>query len=95
LSLLIAGRLYNGSHVVKAVALGASGVYMARPFLIAAMVKGERGVANYIEAVKEETQMLVSALGKYDINELSDEDMAALDKDVAKMLGIQYVYGDI
>jgi glutamate synthase domain-containing protein 2 len=95
LSLLIAGRLYNGSHVVKAVALGASGVYMARPFLIAAMVKGEKGVANYIEAVKEETQMLVSALGKYDIKELSDEDIAALDKDVAKMLGIQYVYGDI
>jgi len=26
---------------------------------------------------------------------LSDEDIAALDKDVAKMLGIQYVYGDI
>jgi len=26
---------------------------------------------------------------------LSDEDIAALDKDVAKMLGIQYVYGYI
>ena len=91
-SLLLAGRLYNGSHVVKAMALGASGAYMARPFLIAAMVKGERGVANYIEAVKEEMQMLVSALGKYDIKEVSTEDIAALDKDVAEMFGIPYVY---
>jgi glutamate synthase domain-containing protein 2 len=93
-SLLIAGRLYNGSHVVKAMALGASGVYMARPFLIAAMVKGERGVENYIETVKVETQMLISALGKYDIKEVSVEDVAALDKDIAEMFGIPYVYSE-
>ncbi len=92
ISLLLAGRLYNGSHVVKAMALGASGAYMARPFLIAAMVKGEGGVLNYIEAVKEEMQMLVSALGKYDIKEVSTEDVAAIDKDIAEMFGIQYVY---
>ncbi|WP_069807854.1 glutamate synthase-related protein [Vulcanisaeta thermophila] len=93
LSLLIAGRLYNGSHIVKSIALGTSGVYMARPFLIAAMVNGERGVLNYIEAIKEETQMLVSALGKYDIKELNwKEDVAALDRDVAEMFSIPYVY---
>ncbi len=92
ISLLLAGRLYNGSHVVKAMALGASGAYMARPFLIAAMVKGERGVLNYIEAVKEEMQMLVSALGKYDIKEVSTEDAAAIDKDVAEMFEIPYAY---
>ncbi|ADY01485.1 ferredoxin-dependent glutamate synthase [Vulcanisaeta moutnovskia 768-28] len=92
ISLLLAGRLYNGSHVVKAIALGASGAYMARPFLMAAMVKGERGVLNYIEAVKEEMQMLISALGKYGIKEVNTEDVAALDRDVAEMLGISYVY---
>ncbi|ADN49757.1 glutamate synthase-related protein [Vulcanisaeta distributa] len=91
-SLLLAGRLYNGSHVVKAVALGASGAYMARPFLIAAMVKGEKGVLNYIEAVKEEMQMLVSALGKYDIREVNTEDVAAIDRGIAEMFGIPYVY---
>ncbi|WP_243681539.1 hypothetical protein [Vulcanisaeta souniana] len=65
---------------------------MARPFLIAAMVKGERGVLNYIEAVKEEMQMLVSALGKYDIKEVGTEDIAAIDKDIAEMFGVPYVY---
>ncbi len=66
---------------------------MARPFLIAAMVKGEKGgVLNYIEAVKEEMQMLVSALGKYDIREVNTEDVAAIDRDIAEMFGIPYVY---
>ncbi len=36
--------------------------------------------------------MLTSALGKYDVREISSEDVASLDKDVATMLGILYVY---
>ncbi|MGC8582253.1 MAG: glutamate synthase-related protein [Thermoproteus sp.] len=92
ISLLIAGRLYDGGHVVKSLALGASGVYMARPFLIAALARGEKGVGNYLESLKVEVQMLVSALGKYDVLDVGPEDVAALDKDVAEMLGIPYVY---
>ena len=91
-SLLLAGRMYNGTHVVKAVALGASGIYIGRPMILAAMVKGEEGVSNYIEALKVETQMLVSALGKYDIHEVSREDVASLNPDLAKMFGIPYLY---
>jgi glutamate synthase domain-containing protein 2 len=92
ISLLIGGRLYDGGHVVKSLALGASSTYMARPFLIAALARGEKGVENYIESLKVEIQMLTSALGKYDVGEISSEDVASLDKDVAVMLGILYVY---
>ncbi|AEA11777.1 ferredoxin-dependent glutamate synthase [Thermoproteus uzoniensis 768-20] len=92
ISLLIAGRLYDGGHVVKSLALGASGTYMARPFLIAALARGEKGVENYLESLKVEVQMLVSALGKYDVADVGPEDVAALDKDVAEMLGVPYVY---
>ncbi len=92
ISLLIAGRLYDGGHVVKSLALGASGAYMARPFLIAALARGEKGVENYIESLKVEIQMLISALGKYDVVDVGPEDVAALDKDVAEMLRIAYVY---
>lgn len=35
-SLVVSGRLHNGSHVAKALSLGADGVAMGRPFLIAA-----------------------------------------------------------
>jgi hypothetical protein len=93
ISLLLAGRLYNGSHVVKSMVLGASGVYMARPFLISALVKGEEGVRNYIDALRTEVQMLISALGKYEPGELDwKEDIASLDRDVADMFGIRYLY---
>jgi glutamate synthase domain-containing protein 2 len=92
ISLLIGGKLYDGGHVVKSLALGASSTYMARPFLIAALARGEKGVENYIESLKVEIQMLTSALGKYDVGEISSEGIASLDKDVAAMLGIPYVY---
>ncbi|WP_229657693.1 glutamate synthase-related protein [Thermocladium modestius] len=92
LGLLVAGRLFNGAHVVKSIALGASGIYVGRPLILAAMIRGEKGVRNYIEAVKVETQMLVSALGKYDVREVSREDVASLNQDLARMFGIPYVY---
>ncbi len=92
LSLLVAGRLFNGAHAVKSIALGASGVYVGRPLILAAMIRGEKGVRNYIEAVKVEIQMLVSALGKYDVREVSREDVASLNQDLARMFGIPYVY---
>ncbi|MFB6489726.1 MAG: glutamate synthase-related protein [Thermoproteus sp. AZ2] len=92
ISLLVGGRLYDGGHVVKALALGASAVYMARPFLIAALAKGSRGVENYVDSLKAEVQMLISALGKYDARGLGPEDVAAADPDVARMLGIPYLY---
>ena len=76
--------------MVKSLALGVSSIYTAWLFLIAA--GGEEGVENYIELLKVEIQMLMSALGKYDVGEISSEDVASLDKDVAAMLGILYVY---
>ncbi len=92
LSLLPAGRLYDGSHVVKSIALGASGIYIGRPLVIAALVKGVEGVINYLESVKVETQMLISALGKYDIHEVDSEDVASLDINIARALEIKWAF---
>jgi len=36
--------------------------------------------------------MLISALGKYDINELNSEDVVALDPNLARALNIKYIY---
>ncbi|MGC9135249.1 glutamate synthase-related protein [Caldivirga sp.] len=91
-SLMIAGRLFNGAHIAKSRALGATAIYAGRPFIVAAMAKGEVGVRNLIEATRVETQMVVSALGKYDVKDLSPEDVASLNKDLASALGIPYVY---
>ena len=126
-SLIISGRLYDGSHVVKSLALGATAVAFGRPLVYACFggvrlapwfirnelfrnrvmrwlgkaalslsVKGEgctRGVANYLESVRIEVQMLTSALGKYSMERLSKEDVGALSRDLAELFGIRYVYG--
>ncbi|ABL78537.1 glutamate synthase-related protein [Thermofilum pendens] len=92
MSLLLAGRLFNGAHIVKARALGATAIYVGRPFIVAAMVKDEAGVRNFIEATRVETQMIVSALGKYSIGDVSPEDVASLNRDLASALGVPYVY---
>jgi len=36
--------------------------------------------------------MLTSALGKYSLNELTKEDVGALDRVVAEMFDIEYIY---
>ncbi|MGC8948078.1 MAG: glutamate synthase-related protein [Thermoprotei archaeon] len=91
MSLLISGRLYNGGHVVKSLALGATAVSMGRPFIIAARY-GIKGVENFVNATKTEIQMLISALGKYKLQDLSNEDLGTLDKELAEMFDIEYVY---
>ncbi len=88
--LLLAGRLYTGFHLVASMALGASGVYLGRPLVIAAAAAGARGVERYLESIAVEAQMLASALGKYSLSDLSPEDVAALDPHVAEALGVRY-----
>jgi len=92
-SLILSGRLYNGGHVVKALALGADAVSMGRPFIVAVQAAGAEGVERFVEALKVEVQMLTSALDKYSVSELSPEDVAALDREIAESFGIRYVYG--
>lgn len=93
-SLLISGRLYNGGHVVKSLALGANAVSMGRPFIIAAQY-GTKGIENFVNAIKTEIQMLISALGKYKIQDLGKEDLGALDKEIAEMFNIEYIYSSL
>ena len=90
IDLLLAGRLYTGFHLVASMALGASGVYLGRPLVIAAAAAGARGVERYLESIAVEAQMLASALGKYSLKALSPEDVAALDPHVAEALGVRY-----
>ncbi len=91
-SMVVSGGLYSGSHLVKALALGADAVAMGRPFIIAVQAKGERGVTNFVEAVRAEAQMLTSALDKYSLKDLSPEDLGSLDKDIADALELSYIY---
>jgi isopentenyl diphosphate isomerase/L-lactate dehydrogenase-like FMN-dependent dehydrogenase len=99
MSLIIAGGIRYGNHIVKSLALGANGVAMGRAFIISAEAgdkafdgNGARGIENFVRANLVDVQQLTSSLGKYDISQLGLDDVEALDRDVANMFGIRYLY---
>lgn len=62
----------RGSDVLKALALGASFVFVGRPFGYAAAVAGEPGVLKAIELLKLEVSRNMAMLGVTSLGELDD-----------------------
>jgi len=89
---VLSGRLFDGGHVVKALALGANAVAFGRPFIVAVGVGGAKGIRNYLEATEVEIRMLISSLGKYKVADVSHEDVGSLDRALADALNIPFVY---
>jgi isopentenyl diphosphate isomerase/L-lactate dehydrogenase-like FMN-dependent dehydrogenase len=57
------GGVRRGTDVVTALALGARGVFIGRPFLYALAAAGEAGVARAIEIMRAETSTAMTLLG--------------------------------
>lgn len=73
--LLVSGRIWEGARAVKCLALGASAVGLGRAALIAADEDPEQGLENLVQCLALEMRMLISALGKYELSQLSTEDV--------------------
>jgi len=71
LPVLIDSGIRRGTDALKALALGASFVFLGRPFNFAAAVGGERGVAHAIRLLREEIDRDMALLGIEDLAELS------------------------
>jgi hypothetical protein len=89
---ICSGRIIDGGDIVKILALGASAAGLGRPAVLALYSGGERGLERYLETLKIEIQILTSAVGKYDVRELSDDDVRAVDRDLAETIGISSIY---
>ncbi|PXX71317.1 glutamate synthase (NADPH) GltB2 subunit [Nocardia tenerifensis] len=74
-SLLVSGRCWEGTRVVKCLALGASAVGLGRAALVAADENTDDGLTNLLAAFELELRLLISALGKYRIADLAAEDI--------------------
>lgn len=61
----------RGGDVLKALALGASFVFVGRPFLYAATIAGEAGVQHGIEILQEEVSRNMALLGINRLEEMS------------------------
>jgi glutamate synthase domain-containing protein 2 len=88
--LLVAGGFTDGVDVAKAIMLGANGVAMARPFLIAANTDKTKGILNFVKALKEELRMVCTTQRVYDVKELrkNRKNLIALCGSASKMFGL-------
>lgn len=71
MAILYDGGIRRGTDVVKALALGADFVFAGRPFLYAAALGREAGVAHAIELLGQEVDRTVALLGCNDLDDLA------------------------
>ena len=65
------GGIRRGTDVIKALALGADFVFVGRPFLYAATIAEEAGIAHAIALLKEEIRRDLALLGCTDLSALA------------------------
>lgn len=67
---IVDGGVTRGTDVIKAIALGARGVGLGRPFLYS-LVFGEAGVSKAISILKQEVETAMALLGVTSIAQLN------------------------
>jgi len=61
------GGIRSGQDVIRAIALGARGVYIGRPFLYGLGAMGEQGVTRCLEIIRNELDLTMAFCGLRDI----------------------------
>lgn len=67
---LMDGGIRRGSDIAKALALGASGVFIGRPALFALAAGGQAGVEQVLRQYQEDLERTLALLGVRNVNEL-------------------------
>lgn len=65
------GGIRSGQDVLKAVALGAKGVYIGRPFLYGLGAMGKEGVELSLEIIRKELDITMALCGERDIQNIN------------------------
>lgn len=68
---LVDGGIRSGADIFKAIALGADGVLIARPFVTAVYGGGDEGVMMYIARLRRELEDAMTMCGAADIASIS------------------------
>jgi L-lactate dehydrogenase (cytochrome) len=64
------GGVRSGQDVIRALALGAKGVYIGRPFLYGLGAMGEQGVTRCLDIIRNELDLTMAFCGLRDINDV-------------------------
>lgn len=70
---LVDGGVQRGTDIIKAIALGASGVLIGRPVLFALAVDGEKAVTRILEELKQELALNLALCGRTSLEEIKPE----------------------
>ncbi len=70
------GGIRSGQDVLKAVALGAKGTYIGRPFLYGLGSGGQAGVTTALEIIRKELDITMALCGKRDIRDINRDVIA-------------------
>ena len=79
IEIIIDGGIRRGTHVLKALSLGATACSFGKGFLFALSAGGQKGVEMILQRMKEELRRDMILLGKKNIGELSKENLAFRD----------------
>jgi L-lactate dehydrogenase (cytochrome) len=78
MKVMIDSGIRRGNDVLKAIALGADFVFIGRPFIYAAAVGGQAGVAHAIRLLAHEIQQDMALIGVSSLRELAPHSLASL-----------------
>jgi L-lactate dehydrogenase (cytochrome) len=70
------GGIRSGQDVLKAIALGAKGTYIGRPFLYGLGAGGKAGVTLALDIIRKELDITMALCGKRDIRDISRDVIA-------------------
>jgi len=65
------GGVRSGQDVIKALALGAKGVFIGRAYVYGLGAMGEAGVAKSLEIIRKELDITMALCGLRDIKQVS------------------------
>ncbi|KAL5731738.1 (S)-2-hydroxy-acid oxidase [Ranunculus cassubicifolius] len=65
------GGVRRGTDVFKALALGASGVFIGRPIVFSLAVQGEAGVRNVLQMIRDEFELTMALAGCRSLKEIT------------------------
>lgn len=73
IKILVDGGIRSGGDVFKALAMGADGVIIARPFVTALYGGEEEGIQTYINKIGQELEETMAMCGAHSIDEITSE----------------------
>lgn len=71
MTILVDGGIRSGTDVFKALALGADGVLICRPFVVAAYGGGADGIQTYIDKIGMELKDTMQMCGAHSVSEIT------------------------